>query len=389
MVLTYEYRLLPSKRQHAALESLLESQRLLYNAALEERIGAYRRGISLSYFDQTRGLTQWRASDPDAAALPLAIQRATVKRLDEAYKGFLGRIAKGNPRAGFPRFRGKGWWDSFAFREFEGISFRGACLFFRTMPGKLRVHVHRPIPGGARIRSCCFRRDAKGWKVGFAIHIEAANLGPESRRVGVDLGINVFATLSDGRTIPSLRAARRAQRRLRLAQRTLARKKPRSLARKNARRRLAQCRRQVACARKNHLHQAAAFLVRNYDLIVVERLNLKALTRGMLARDVHDAGWGKFLTFLHYKAERAGVRVVEVDPRNTSQICSGCGQMVLKKLGERWHECPQCGLSEDRDVNAARNVLARAGVGPVLLNVAGTASVQERISDHFSEALPS
>ncbi|MBC8021974.1 MAG: IS200/IS605 family element transposase accessory protein TnpB [Burkholderiales bacterium] len=370
MILTYQYRVVPTKSQHRALEALLESQRLLYNAALEERIGAYRRGVSRKYIDQTKALTEWRRSDPEASFVPVALQRATLKRLDEAYNGFFRRVKLKRAKAGFPRFRGKGWWDSFAFSEFKGISFDGTRLRFRGMPGALNVHIHRPLPQPARIRSCTFRRDTKGWKVGFAVDIPVTALRDGRRSVGVDLGIATFAALSDGGFIPSLKAARRAERRLRVAQRSVARRQRNSKSRCKARMRVARCHAATARRRSNFLHQASARLIRDYDLIAVEALSVQGLARGALARDVHDASWSKFLSILRYKAERAGVRLIEVDPNNTSQDCSGCGMRVSKHLHDRWHDCPHCGLSIDRDFNAARNILDRAGVGPGLHNVA-------------------
>ena len=126
-----------------------------------------------------------------------------------------------------------------------------------------------------------------------------------------------------------------------------------------------------ARARHDHLHRASARLVRDYDVIVAEKLNVKGLARSALARDVHDASWGKFISMLRYKAVCAGSRLIEVDPYDTSQDCSGCGMKVPKSLGDRLHECADCGLVIDRDLNAARNILHRAGVGPGLLNVAG------------------
>lgn len=370
MIVTYEYRLLPTKAQHCALGSLLESQRQLYNAALEERIGAYRRGVVRGYFEQARALTEWRQSDPEAAALPLCLLRATLKRLDQAYKGFFRRVKQKAAKAGFPRFRGKGWWDSFGFCEFSGISLDGTCLRFKGMPGALKVHLHRPLPDEARIRCCTFKRDTKGWKVGLVVEVRAAATRVGNRMVGVDLGITNFAVLSDAGIIPSLRAARRAERRLRIEQRSLSRKQRGSRCRRKARTEVARCYAAIARRRSNHLHQATARLIRDYDLIAVEALNVKGLARSALARDIHDASWTKFLSLLRYKAEKAGALLVEVDPRNSSQDCSDCGMRVPKGLGERTHDCPHCGLSIDRDLNAARNVLHRAGVRPGSRNVA-------------------
>lgn len=371
VILTYRYRLLPTKSQHRALGAILESQRQLYNAALTERIDAYRKAkLTRTYFDQTKALTEWRRDDPDASESPIALQRATLKRLDDAYKAFFRRVKHGGT-PGFPRFRGKGWFDSFAFREFRGISMQAGRVRFKGMPGALRVHLHRPIPSEAVIRSCVFRRDVKGWIVGFAAEFPAPPLREGERPVGIDLGITTFAALSDGEVVPSLRAARRAQRQLRIAQRALARRTRDSKGRGKARIGLRRCHAATARQRANHLHQASARLVRNYDAIAIESLQVKGLARSCLAKDVHDASWAKFISFLRYKAAKAGIRLIEVDPRNTTQDCSGCGGRVLKKLDDRQHECPHCGLSIDRDLNAARNILYRAGVGPGLRNVAG------------------
>lgn len=159
MLLTYCYRLLPSKPQHRALEAILEAQRQLYNAALEERMGAFRNaGLTRTYVDQCKALTEWRRSDPEARQAPLCLQRWTLKQLDEAYRGFFRRVHSGS-KPGFPRFRGKGRFASFGFREFSGIGFENRRLRFKGMPGGLRVHLHRPLPEGAAIRCCVFRRE--------------------------------------------------------------------------------------------------------------------------------------------------------------------------------------------------------------------------------------
>ena len=371
MIVTYRFRLLPSKAQHRALEQILESQRQLYNAALEERIGAYRKAdVSLTYVDQTKGLTQWRRSDPEASALPVRLQRATLKRLEEAYQGFYRKVKKGG-KPGFPRFRGKGWFHSFGFREFCGITLKEGRLRFKGMPGGLRVHWHRDLPDGATPRSCGFKRDTKGWTVSFAVVITVAEPRTVHRAVGVDLGISTFAALSDGGFIPSLRAARKAARRLRQAQRSLERKQRGSSGREKARMTVARCHAAATRQRTEHLHQASARLVRDYDSIAIEKLNVKGLAASTLAKDVHDASWARFITMLAYKAAKAGTHLIEVDPHNTSQDCSGCGVKVTKDLGDRTHDCPHCGLTIDRDLNAARNILNRAGVGPGLRNVAG------------------
>jgi putative transposase len=389
MYLNYRYRLVPTKRQHRALEDILESQRQLYNAALEERIDAYRKaGITRTYIDQTRALTEWRQSDRDAAALPVTLQRATLKRLDNAYNNFFRRIKKGEI-PGFPRFRGSGWFHSFGFREFSprvGVSLRGEKIRFKGMPGGLRVHFHRALPLDCAVVGCTLRRDCKGWSVIFGVKVPTPPERGCVRAVGIDLGITTFATLSDGQVIPSLRAARKAQRALRLAQRAFRRKERNSKNRTKARLVQSRCHASITRCRIDHAHKASAFIARNYEVIAVEALQIKGLARGgNLAHDIRDASWSRFLSMLRYKAERAGARLIEVNPRNTSQECSRCGAMVAKQLAERWHNCPLCGLSLDRDLNAAKNILNRAGVGPGLQNVAGCG---KRADGNLSECRP-
>lgn len=369
MYITYRFRLLPTKRQHRALESILESQRELYNAALEERIGTYKKaGINRSYFDQCKALTEWRLSDPAARSLPPNLQRATLKWVDDAFQGFFRRVSAGKP-PGFPRFRGKGRFNCFAFRQWCGIRFEAGRLRFQGMPGGLRVHLHRDIPN-ANFRTCRFRRDVRGWTVSFVVEMPEARPPPAGRIVGVDL-IRRFAAFSDGGFIPSLRAARRHERQLRVRQRSLTRKRIGSAGRAKAKKALARHHHAVSNRRSDFLHQAAARLMRDYDTIVIEQMSVDSMARWKHAKDVFDASWTTFISMLRYKAEWAGARVIEVDSQHTSQECSSCGALVPKVLRIALHDCPHCGLQMDRDLNAARNILSRAGLGPGLPNVAG------------------
>lgn len=369
IILTFRFRLLPSKAQHAALVRILEGQRQLYNAALEERIECYRKtDASRSYMDQCKALTAWRRDDDEAAAAPANLQRWTLKRLDEAYGAFFRRVKAREGKAGFPRFRGKGWWRSFGFAEFSGIRLDGRRLCFAGIPGGLRVHLHRPMPAGKPL-SCVFTRDAKGWAVGFQVRVPCDTPHAGERVVGIDVGLTALATLSDGTAIPNPRPAARAERELRRRQRALARCKRGSKRRHKVRGEVARLHRTIADTRNTCLHQVSAGLVRRYDLIAMEKLNVKGLAAGMLARSVHDVAWGRLRQYIAYKAERAGGAVVEVDPCRTSQICSGCGATVPKALSERIHRCSGCGLVLDRDHNAALNILHRAVVGPGAVNV--------------------
>lgn len=369
LVLTRKYRLLPSRKQYAALASILDDQRLLYNAALQGRIEAYRKASkTVTLYIQQQELTELR-QEPEFAAIPANLQRWTLRRLDEAYQAFFRRLKAKGEKAGFPRFRGKGRWDSFGFSEFSGIRLKGKRLYFKGMPDSLRVHLHRPLPD-CKPLSCTFTRDHKGWAVCLQYRIPVAALPVTGKSIGVDFGLTHLATLSTGEAIPNPRVAKRAEREMRKRQRALARCRKGSKRRQKVRLAVTRCHARIKNTRRTYLHQVSARMVRENDVIAIEDLNVKGLAGSMLAKSIHDASWAKLKEMLAYKAAKAGRQLIEVDPRYTSQACSGCGVIVPKKLSERWHRCPECGLQMDRDENAARNVLHRAVLRPRLDNVA-------------------
>ena len=301
-------------------------------------------------------------------ALPSNLQRATLKRLDEAFQGFFRRV-KTKGKAGFPRFKGRTRWTSFAFNEFSGVTFDGKALRFKGLSGALRVHKHRPIPDG-KILACSFKRTVKGWHVSFQVRGAASPLPATGRQVGIDVGLTHLATLSTGEAIPNPRHTKRVEKELRRRQRAVARCKRGSNNRRKAKERVARLHARVANARDTYLHQVAARLVNGHDVIAIEALNVKGLASGMLAKSVNDAAWAKFRFHLAAKAESAGRRVIAVNPRNTTQECSTCGAIVKKTLAQRVHSCDKCGLILDRDHNAALNILHRAVVRPGTVNVA-------------------
>jgi putative transposase len=363
VILTYRYRLLPHKSQHRALERLLLAQRELYNAALEERIDCYRKtGKTRTYIDQCKGLTEWRCEFPDWRELPANLQRWTLKRLDEAFQGFFRRLKARRGKAGFPRFRGKGRWEAFGFAEFSGIRFDGKRLRFAGMPGGLKVHLHRELPKGADIRSCVFRQDGSGWVVCLQIAVPTPEKRAVATVIGVDLGLEVFAHCSDNVEIPNPRIANRAEAELRRRQRALSRCKLGGHRRHKVRAQVAKVHRKITNTRNSWLHKESAKLVKRADLIIVEDLKVANMIRHpTLARSIADASWSRFVSMLSYKVAKTGGHLIRVDPRYTSQECSGCHELVPKSLAVRTHKCPSCGLVIDRDYNTSLNI-RRAGM---------------------------
>lgn len=328
----------------------------LYNAALQERRDAWRKQrVSVGYNGQTKGLTEWRGSDPEAAAVPAQVQRSALRRVDLAFQAFFRRVKVGQT-PGFPRFRSKRRYDSFTVPG-DTVRLDGARVWLPKLPD-VKVHLYRPLRG--KVLTATVRREATGkWFICFACDLGAApeKVEPASI-VGVDVGLRSLAVTSDGEVVENPRHAERAAAKLARAQRTLSRRKRGSRSRERARLAVARCHARVKDQRLDHARKTAASLVSRYDVVAHEDLAVSRMVHGNLARSIHDAGWGILLHCIACKAESAGKHVVAVDSRGTSQRCSGCGTVVPKDLRQRTHDCPACGLRMDRDHNAAVNIMA-------------------------------
>ena len=378
MFLTWTWKLRPTRAQHKLLERALEMQRQLYNAALEERIGAWHKArTSITKFDQQKSLTIIRQDDPAGhGALPVTAGRWTLGELDNAMQGFFSR-ANRSGAAGFPRFRSYARWRTFGFAEWSGIRIKDDRLLLKGFDRPFRINVHRPMPADAVPKSASLTRKGRRWFVNIAIETSAViekHTGTGGA-LGVDAGVNSLGALSDGILFGNARPGRRNADKVREIQRALARCRRGSRRRIKVKARLARQHERIANARGTHLHRVSAVTTQFYSTIVVEDLSLRNMVRSAsgskeepgtnvaaksgLNRAIHDTGMGMLIQLLTYKAEKSGGRLIKVDARNTSQDCSGCGTRVPKALSVRVHKCDTCGLVLDRDVNAARNILAR------------------------------
>ena len=372
------YRMRMERRHHRSLEEILESQRQLYNAALEERRDKYAKtGEGATYYTQCKALTECRRDLPEMAALPLSMQRGTIKRLDGAFQNFFKRVQtnkhirqanKQRPKdkqiklkkPGYPRFKGKGWFKTISFRNMHGISYADGRISSPAF-GSIRLMMHRPLPEGSDLKHVNLTRDRDGrWWAGLVVAVPTPPKCVVRTMTGIDLGIDHLATLSNGEEIPNPKFLREAQAALRVAQRALARTQPNSSGRRKARFVVGRCHRKVRNRRRTYLDAVAAHLVASYDLIVLEDLNIgNMLKNHCLALSISDASWGELVRRIKCKAASAGVWCMTVPPHWTSQDCSGCAGRVIKGLSQRWHSCPHCGTELGRDHNAARNVLRK------------------------------
>lgn len=351
----YRFRMRPTKAQDEALYRMAGARRFVYNWALERRKSYYSehsRGISAKQLSSE--LTALK-SQPDTLWLKEVdsqmLQQA-LRDLDDAFKAFFAG------RSRFPGFHSKKA-GHFSFRIPQRVKVRDGHVYIPKV-GWVRIRQSREIEG--KTKSATFKRDAVGnWYVSLTTEFEMPDTAPPApdKPVGVDLGLKDLLVLSDGTRVAAPRFSRKAERRLRRAQKNLSRKKLGSRRREKAKRRVACVHRKVANQRSDFLHKLTTNLTREYDCICIEDLNNRALARTKLSRSVLDASFGEFRRQVRYKALWNFKHCIEVDRFFPStKTCSECGTINPNlTLSDRTWVCG-CGAQHDRDLNAARNILA-------------------------------
>lgn len=370
----YKYRLYPTRKQDARLQQTLNVCRELYNAALEERRKAWRlNGIHISYREQALQLPPLKELRPDVAESHSQVLQDVLRRLEKTFQAFFRRCHNGET-PGYPRFKGFNRYDSFTYPQYpSGASLRDNHLYLSKIGG-VKIKLHRAIKG--TIKTITIKREAGKWYAIFSCENAPIKPLPKTGRVvGIDVGLESFATLNDGTQIHNPRWYRQAQRRLKMSQRVVSKRKRGGKRRAKAVRVLQVAHVKVRNQRLNFHHKLAHKLITEYDLIAFESLNIKGMVcNHHLSKSISDAGWGQFLGILSSKAEEAAKRAVDVNPYRTSQDCSRCGEAVDKPLLERWHLCLNCGLSIPRDHNSAINIL-NLGLGRSLQRGAQVATL--------------
>lgn len=361
VVRSYRYRIYPTVRQAEALETQLRACCNLYNAALEQRIRAWREhGVSLSRYDQYGELTQVRAAGLMPNEMSLKAQRSALDRLDEAFQAFFRRCGAGQT-PGYPRFRSPSRYDSLSWARDDGAGVRDGRL--RVMGvGAVRVRWHRPIPDDAKIRTVTVKRQNGRWWMVLALRLcEPAALPPTGRSVGIDRGVAVPYALSTGEHVEGPRAQRKGAAGVRLSQRRAARKERGSARQRRAYGLVARRKEREANRRRDFLHKLSRRLVKENDLVAFEDLGIARMVRGGnrgLNREIADQGWATLAWMTAYKAEEAGRRVVKVPAYYTSQRCHACGAVDAASRRGGAFRCTSCGMADHSDTNAAKNILS-------------------------------
>lgn len=369
MIRSIEVKLYPTSEQARTLTAWMERCCWVYNQALEHRIKAWeRRRESVGLYAQTHLLVKWRGGVFGLADVPSCFARDAIRRVDRGMQAFFRRCKTGD-RPGFPRFRSKHRYNSLESLRptnyIDGVRIRIPKLGLIRFRGG-----DQDIPSIQKALRVI--RRASGW---FAqVLVDDGELAPTPKptttSIGIDVGLESFATLSDGEKIENPRWYRTSQRQLRSAHRRVSRRVKGSKNRRKDVVRLCRVHEKITARRKDFAHQLSRRLVNRFSLIGFEALNVSGMARSRLAKSILDAAWSMFLRFITYKAECAGKRAVAVNARGSSQECPDCGAVRAKSLAERVHRC-SCGCVRDRDHAAAQVILARA------LGVAGATPVEE------------
>jgi putative transposase len=371
---TFKYRLHPNKQQLRLLEQQLEECRWLYNQLLAERRDAWeQRQESLRLYDQHATLPALKAERPQLGSVQSQVLQNVAVRIDLAFQAFFRRVREGAKEPGYPRFRGKGRYDSITFPQLPvGCNLDVDTRRLRVMNvGQVKIVLHRPLEGTPK--TATIRRSSTGkWYISFSCEcVEPSPLPDTGQQVGIDVGVKTFATLSTGQEIANPRFFRQEKHALAKAQRRLSKAEKGTPERAARRKVVAQGRgarswRKVVARvyertkwhRGDFAHQHSHRIVDACDLIAVEDLAVNRMTHNhCLAKSIHDAAWSQCAELLSYKAAWAGRTYVAVNPAYTSQDCSQCGHRQALSLADRSYTCPCCGVVLDRDLNASLNIL--------------------------------
>ena len=343
---TYKYRIYPTSKQEVKLLYTLNSCRKLYNACLEQRKLAYKEhDLSLTVFDQQKQLPEVDHLDVYAQVL-----QNVARRVDKTFKNFF----RGN---GYPRFKSRNRYDSFTYPQ-HGFKMVDSRLRLSKI-GNIKIKLSRPLP---EPKTLTIKRDACGdWWASFTVETDTVPKREIINVVGIDVGIEKLATLSTGEYFENKRFIKNQEHKLKCLDRSLSNKMKGSSNRGRIRLLRAKAYRKLQNQRNDYLHKISRYLVDKFDLVAFEDLQIKNMMKNhSLSKAIGDMAWYKLMQFTSYKAEEAGATVVLVDPRNTSQECSQCGELARKSLSVRLHSCPNCCFEADRDLNASFNILNRA-----------------------------
>ncbi len=356
---TYKYRIYLTNGQRRILNRQLEECRWVYNQMLEAHEFAYENSLKRNRYDLINLLPGWKESRPSLKLVHSQVLQNIAIRLDLAFQAFFRRVKEGADDPGYPRYKKCGRYRSITYPQYgNGVEVRGNDLIVSKV-GRVKVIWHRPVEGQIKTVSLKRSRTDK-WYVTFSGEIAPKRLPPTEHVIGIDMGLESFLTTSDGEKIANPRFFRRDEADLKRVSKLKDAAKNAQQWDENRHRKkaLAHIHERIRMRREDFAHQISRQLINTFQILAFEDLAPQQMgrSRGM-RKSIADAAWTQLIQYTSNKAEEAGRTVVLVNPRNTSKMCSRCGNLAEKDLSVRLRDCPHCGLVLDRDQNAARNIL--------------------------------
>jgi len=354
----YKFRLYPTKENEQKLLWTLDRCRFVYNQMLD---GLNKQGKPNRY--------ELQATLPKLKQQYSELKDIHSKTLQyEPYRLFsnlkaLSHLKKNGKKVGKLRFKGRAWFKTFSYNQsgFKIIEHDTRYDILRLSKiGDVPFIMHREIKGN--IKQVTIKHQPSGrWFVSIIAETkEEIKLTQNINKIGIDLGLDNFVYDSDGNKTNHPRCLNKSLNKLAKEQRKLSRKKKGSKNKTKQRIKLARTHEKIVNQRDDFLHKLSRYYANSYGFIAIENLNIKNMVRNHhLAKSITDASWSRFIQILEYKAESAGIQVMKVDAKNTTQKCSQCGNTVKKSLAVRIHKC-SCGFVADRDYNSAINIIKRA-----------------------------
>ena len=386
---TYKFRLYPNKAQTELLTKHFGCTRFVYNYFLNQRIEQYNLiKKSDNFYAQSKALTELKKQEETAWLNEVNAQslQYSLRCLDTSYTNFFKKRTK------FPTFKTKRSKNSFTIPQYAYVA--GNRLFIRKFKEGIKCCVHHEVKG--EVGKVTITKTPSG-KYFASISTEEEYVTPiekSGQSVGIDLGIKSFLVTSEGEVFENNRYTKKYEHRLAKAQRHLSRKKKGSRGFENQRLKVARLHEKISNRRADYLHKCSISLIRRYDTICIEDLNVKGMMKNhCLAKSISDASWGMFIALLTYKAEWNDKTVVKIDRFfPSSQTCHSCGYIhkQTKDLSVRDWECPSCHAHHDRDVNAAINIL-RVGLNNTsagTVDYTGGEGVRAFLSESHSSVKP-
>lgn len=363
MLLNQKYEIYPSVKQKEQLDCWLSYCRQTYNSALLDKQRKYKQSKkSYTRFAMQKQLKLDKSSIPFLKEIPSQPLQEVFNRLDKSFVKFFRK------EANYPKLKKYKDYNSMTFPQFgfkPNSHHRYAASFATngnlqlSKLGKIPINLHRPIDG--EVKQLIIKRQGTRWYAIFSVErqVYPATINRDLV-VGIDIGLNKYAVLSDGKNFENPRFLRQSEKKLKRAQRKLSHQKRGSANYVKQVIKIRKLHEKVANQRRDILHKWSYNLAKDYSVIAVENLNIRSMVKNKrLAKSISDAGWGMFCNMLSYKCERNGGLLIKVNPEFTTQDCSDCGTRVKKSLSIRTHICKNCGMILDRDYNASLNILRK------------------------------